>query len=72
MISKEKAADLVVVYSAYQDALKAFCGNQCDATANSLRVWGGLLDALQDELQIHIADKRNLTSSLDAANRFSQ
>lgn len=72
MISKNKAKDLAVVYSAYQDALTAFCDNQCDDTASSLRVWGNMLDALQDELQIHIAEKRNLLNSLDAANKFSQ
>lgn len=72
MISKTKAADLAVVFNAYQEALTAFFDNKCDDTASSLRVWGNMLDALQDELHIHIAEKRNLLNSLDAANKFSQ
>ena len=72
MISKTKAADLAVIFNAYQNALTEFCDNQCDDTASSLRVWGNMLDALQDELQIHLTEKRILTSALDAANKFSQ
>lgn len=71
MISKNKAKDLAVIYSAYQDALTEFFSNQCDDTASSLRVWGNMLDSLQDELQIYITEKLNLLSSLDLANKFS-
>ena len=72
MISKNKAVDLAVTYSAFQDALTNFCNDQCLDTAGSLRVWAGMLDALQDDLQIEVADKQQLLNAYNLAEKFSQ
>ena len=72
MIAKSKAVDLAITYSAFQDALTEFCSNQCLDTANSLRVWAGMLDALQDDLQVIVADKQQLLNALNLADKFIQ
>ena len=72
MISKSKAVDLAVTYSAFQDALTEFCRNQCADTAQSLLVWAGMLDALQDALQVIVADKQQLLNALNLADKFAQ
>lgn len=72
MISKNKAVDLAVTYSAFQDALTEFCRNQCDDTAQSLIVWAGMLEDLQEALQVTVADKQQLLNALNLAEKFTQ
>ena len=72
MINKDKAVELAVTYSGYQDASAEFCSNPCKETANSLWLWAGMLDDLQDVLQIAIADKQQLLNAIDLANKFNQ
>ena len=70
MISKDNAVNLAVTYSAFQDALTEFCANQCLDTAQSLLVWAGMLEALQDDLDIIVADKQQLLNALNLADKF--
>ena len=72
MITKSKAVDLAVTYNAYLEAQAGFCGNPCEDTAISLRVWARALERLQDSLQITIADSQQLLNAIDLTKKFTQ